>query len=96
MVARSGALPYYNSTGGGSSSTAVPASPDFIDLELPSPPPPPPPASWAPGRQTAAAAANRRPGLHPRPNWILTGHIPAGNGAGGSGPRPSPSGEGES
>jgi hypothetical protein len=83
-------------TGGGSNSTAVTASLDFINLEPPSPPMPPPPASWAPDRQTTAAAANRRPGLRPHPNWILTGHIPAGNGAGGSGPRPSPSDEGES
>jgi hypothetical protein len=80
---------------GSTSSTAVTASPDFIDLELPSPPPPPPPASWAPGRKTAAAAANRRPGLRLRPNWISTGHIPTGNGADGGGCRPSPSGEGE-
>jgi hypothetical protein len=58
MAACGGALPYYNSIGGGSSSTAVTASPDFIDLELPSPPLPPPPASWAPGRKTAAAVAN--------------------------------------
>jgi hypothetical protein len=95
MAARGGALPYYNSIGGGSSSTAVTASPDFIDLELPSPPPPPPPASWAPGRKTAAAVANRRLALRPRPNWISTGHIPTRNGAGGGGCRPSPSGEGE-
>jgi hypothetical protein len=66
MAAPSGALPYYNSRGGGSSSTATTVSPDFIDLEPPSPPPPP--ASWTPGRKTVAAVANRRPGLHPRPN----------------------------
>jgi hypothetical protein len=94
MAAHSGTLPYHNSTGGGSISTVVTTSPDFINLAPPSPPPPP--ASWAPGRQTAAAVANRRPGLRPRPNWILIGHIPAGNDADGSGPRPSPSGEGES
>jgi hypothetical protein len=94
MAARTGALPFYNNLGGGSSSASMTASPNFIDLEPPSPPPPP--ASWAPGRQTAAAAVNRHPRLRPRPNWILTGHIPAGNGTGGSGPRPSPSGEAES
>jgi hypothetical protein len=94
MDARTGALPFYNNTGGGSNSTPVAAPPDFIDLE-PASPPPPPPAPFAPGRQTAAAVANRRPGLRPRPNWISTGHIPAGNGAGGGGCCPSPSSEGE-
>jgi hypothetical protein len=94
MAARSGAL-LYDIVQGGSSSTAVTASSDFIDLELPSPPPPPPPASWAPGRKTAAAAANRRPGLRPCPNWIKTGHVPAETRGGGKASRPSPSGEGE-
>jgi hypothetical protein len=68
MAARSGALPFYNSTEGGSSSSDVVAPPDFIDLKPASPPPPLPLAPWALGRQTAAAAANRRPGLCPRPN----------------------------
>ncbi|CAO2194363.1 unnamed protein product [Urochloa humidicola] len=55
--------------------------------------PPPPPAAWLPGRPNATATANRRPGLR-RPNFIPTGHIPAGSSA-GEARRPSPSGEGE-
>ncbi|CAN6358302.1 unnamed protein product [Urochloa humidicola] len=65
--------------------------PAAADMELVAPPPPP--AAWFPGRPTAAAAANRRPGLL-RPHFIRTGHIPVGPSAGGA-RRPSPSGEGE-
>ncbi|CAN6300559.1 unnamed protein product [Urochloa humidicola] len=62
-----------------------------VDPELVAPPPPP--ATWFPGRPHATAAANRRPGLY-RPNFIPTGHIPAGP-SGGEGRLPSPQGEGE-
>ncbi|CAN6356362.1 unnamed protein product [Urochloa humidicola] len=56
-----------------------PQPPTAVETELVSPPPPP--AAWLPGRPTVAAAANRRPGLQ-RPNFIPTGHIPAGPSAG--------------
>ncbi|CAO2171903.1 unnamed protein product [Urochloa humidicola] len=68
----------------------VMAAPPGFEAEL-APPPPPPRAAWFPGRLTAAAAANRRPGLY-RPNFILTG--PVGPSA-GEARRPSPLGEGE-
>ncbi|CAO2172068.1 unnamed protein product [Urochloa humidicola] len=70
----------------------VMAAPPGFEAEL-APPPPPPRAAWFPGRPTAAAAANRRPGLR-RPRFIPTGHIPAGPSA-GEARRPLPSGEGE-
>ncbi|CAN6299521.1 unnamed protein product [Urochloa humidicola] len=70
----------------------VVAAPATVDPELVAPPPPL--AAWFPGRRpTATAAANRRPGLH-RPNFIPTGHIPAGPST-GEARRPSPQGEGE-
>ncbi|CAN6277554.1 unnamed protein product [Urochloa humidicola] len=53
-------------------------------------PPPPPAAPWFPGRPTAAAAANARPGLR---NFIPTGHVPAESSD--EERRPPPSGEGE-
>ncbi|CAN6233625.1 unnamed protein product [Urochloa humidicola] len=67
------------------------AAPAAVETELVAPPPPP--AAWFPDRPTAAAAANRRPSLR-RPNFIPTGHIPAGPSA-GEARRPSPLGEGE-
>jgi hypothetical protein len=88
-AAHTGALPYYNSSGGDSNSIALVASSDFVDPTPASPPPPM--APWASGRKTATVAANRRSGL--RSNSIRTGHIPVGNSTGDSGRRPSPSGE---
>ncbi|CAN6202625.1 unnamed protein product [Urochloa humidicola] len=74
-AARCGALPFYDNAGEGSSS-AVLAAPSGFEAEL-APPPPPPPATWFPGRPTAVAAANARPGLN-RHRLISTGHIPTG------------------
>ncbi|CAN6243546.1 unnamed protein product [Urochloa humidicola] len=67
------------------------AAPATVDPELVAPPPPP--TAWFPGHPNATATANRRPGLY-RPNFIPTGHIPAGPSA-GEARRPSPLGEGE-
>ncbi|CAO2179884.1 unnamed protein product [Urochloa humidicola] len=86
MAARHGVPPYYNNSGKDFAETAVKTS-----LEL-APPPPPPAAPWFPGRPTAAAAANARPGLR---HFIPTGHVPAEDGAGDEARRSPPSGEGE-
>lgn len=78
IPARRGAPPFYMEPGGSSSPVLIP----------PSPPLDPP----FPGRPTAAAAANARPGLR---RIIKNGHVPAKTSGGGKASRPPPSGEGE-
>ncbi|CAN6348089.1 unnamed protein product [Urochloa humidicola] len=68
------------------------AEPTSVHVQLVAPPLPP--AARFPSRPSAAAAANRRPGLH-RPHFIQTGHIPVGPSTGGKARLPSPQGEGE-
>nr|CAB3495254.1 unnamed protein product [Digitaria exilis] len=107
IAARRGAPPSYMSAGG-SSSVAVVAAPPGFEAPPPAPhaavaappgfeepslaPPPPPPAPWFPGRPTAAAAANTRPGLR---RFIKTGHIPTEMSGSLEARRCPPSGEGE-
>ncbi|CAN6194635.1 unnamed protein product [Urochloa humidicola] len=68
------------------------AEPASVHMQLVAPPPPP--AARFPSRPSAAAAANRRSGLH-RPHFIQTGHIPVGPSTGGEARLPSPQGEGK-
>ncbi|CAN6307604.1 unnamed protein product [Urochloa humidicola] len=86
MAARRGVPPYYTNSGEDFAETAMATSPELA------PPSPPPAAPWFPGRPTAAAAANARPGLR---HFIPTGHVPAEGGAGGEASHSPPSGEGE-
>jgi hypothetical protein len=88
IAAHRGAPPFYLSAGEGSNSTVMAAPPGFAEPELA--PPPPPPMPMFPGRPTATAAANARPGLH---RIIKTGHVPAKTSGGGEASHPSPSGE---
>ncbi|CAO2167036.1 unnamed protein product [Urochloa humidicola] len=86
-AARRGAPPLYIDIGESSGDDVLLSPLPAPEAEL-APPPPPPRAAWFPGRPTAAAAANRRPGLR-RPRFIPTGP------SAGEARRPLPSGEGE-